>query len=196
MREGFLCPKCDNFAFLHTRQDQNELHLRRWFSFFLPKSTSSISRSQASIVQTYTQPYSFGIRIKLIICQIRHELSVTIQEISTSWKNVGWRTLYELSLTEKIQTQNVDACSRYNGTALAYKTWHHGWKRRSNIPNKTRRSCHSQRKLKHTTFVVIVAVVDLLELSTSIPTLSQTSRLKWNIKIYFFGDFHSADCWQ
>ena len=26
---GFLCPKCDNFACLHTRQDQNELHLKR-----------------------------------------------------------------------------------------------------------------------------------------------------------------------
>ena len=28
------------------------------------------------VVQAYTQPYSFGGRIKLIICQIRHELSV------------------------------------------------------------------------------------------------------------------------
>ena len=28
--------------------------------------------------EAYTQPYSFGGRIKLIICQIRHELSVTI----------------------------------------------------------------------------------------------------------------------
>ena len=33
-------------------------------------------------------------RIKLIICQIRHELSITIHEISTSWKNFRWRTLY------------------------------------------------------------------------------------------------------
>ena len=31
-------------------------------------------------------PYSFGRRIKLIICQIRHELGVTIHDISTSWK--------------------------------------------------------------------------------------------------------------
>ena len=30
------------------------------------------------------QPYSFGGRIKLIICQVKHELSVTIHEISTS----------------------------------------------------------------------------------------------------------------
>ena len=34
MRAGFLCPKSFNFACLHTRQDQNELHLKRWFSFF------------------------------------------------------------------------------------------------------------------------------------------------------------------
>ena len=27
----FCAPKCDNFAFLHTRQDQNELHLKRCF---------------------------------------------------------------------------------------------------------------------------------------------------------------------
>ena len=84
---GFLCP--------NTRQDQNELLLKRWF--FLPKTASSISRSGGifpSVVQAYTQPYSFGGRIKLIICQFRHELSVTIHEISTSWKNARWRTLY------------------------------------------------------------------------------------------------------
>ena len=40
-----------------------------------------------------SQPHSFGGKIKLIICQIRHELSVTIYEISSSWKkNVRWRT--------------------------------------------------------------------------------------------------------
>ena len=33
MRAGFLCPKCNNFACLHTRQDQNEFHLKRC-SFF------------------------------------------------------------------------------------------------------------------------------------------------------------------
>ena len=45
LRAGFLCPKCDNFSCLHTCQDQNELHLKRWF--FLPISASSASRSQA-----------------------------------------------------------------------------------------------------------------------------------------------------
>ena len=57
--------------------------------FFLPKSASSVSRSQAHLVnriQAYTQPYPFAGKIKLIICQIRHELCVTIHEISTSWK--------------------------------------------------------------------------------------------------------------
>ena len=39
-----------------------------------------------SVVQAYTQPYSFGGRMKLIICQIKHKLSITIHEVSTSWK--------------------------------------------------------------------------------------------------------------
>ena len=59
----------------------------------------SIAGPLPSVVQGYTQPYSFGGKIKLIICQIRHELSVTIHVISTSWKkNVGWRTLYYLAV--------------------------------------------------------------------------------------------------
>ena len=44
----------------------------------------SIAAPLPSIVQQYTQPYSFGGRIKLITCQIRHELSVTIHEIGTT----------------------------------------------------------------------------------------------------------------
>ena len=66
--------------------------------FFWPKSASFVSRSAAIlpiVVQAYLQSYSFGGSIKLIICQIRHELSVTIHDISTSWKkNVRWRTQY------------------------------------------------------------------------------------------------------
>ena len=44
--------------------------------FFLPKSEFSVSRSQDHLAmrsEAYTQPYSFGGRTKLIICQIRHE---------------------------------------------------------------------------------------------------------------------------
>ena len=50
-----------------------------------------------SVIQAYTQPYSPGGSIKIIISQIRHELSVTIHEWSTSWKKVGWRILYKRS---------------------------------------------------------------------------------------------------
>ena len=51
----------------------------------------SIAGRLPSVVQAYTQPYSFDGRIKLIICQIRHKLSVTIHDISTNWKSVWWR---------------------------------------------------------------------------------------------------------
>ena len=57
--------------------------------FFFVKTgvfCKSIADSLPSVVQAHTQPYSFGGRIKLIICQIRHELSVTIHEISTGCK--------------------------------------------------------------------------------------------------------------
>ena len=92
MCAGFLCPKCDNFACLHTRQDQNELHLERRFLF---GENGIFCKSIAGpLSESYTHPYSFGGRIKLINCQIRHELSVTIHEINNSWKNVRWRTLY------------------------------------------------------------------------------------------------------
>ena len=74
-----------NFAGLHTPQDQNELHLKRWFFFAkICIFCKSILGPLPSVVQAYTQPYLFGGRIKLIICQIRHELSVIIHEINTS----------------------------------------------------------------------------------------------------------------
>ena len=87
MRAGFLCPKCANFACLHTRLDQNELHLNRWFVL------AKIGIFCMSIAGPLSEgPYSFGGMIKQITCQIRHELSVTIHEISTSWRKTldGW----------------------------------------------------------------------------------------------------------
>ena len=48
-------------------------------NFFFVKIVRSIIAILPSVVQVYSQPYSFGGRIKLIICQIRHELSVTIE---------------------------------------------------------------------------------------------------------------------
>ena len=48
-----------------------------------------------SVVQTYKQLNSFSGWMKLIICQIKYDLSVTIHEISTSWKkNRRWQTWY------------------------------------------------------------------------------------------------------
>ena len=96
-RVGLLYPKYDKFACLHTRQDQNELHLKKWIAKIFCKS---ICWNIPNFVQAFTQPYSFGERIKLIICQIRYELSVTIHEIGISWKkNVRWRTLYTKNIS-------------------------------------------------------------------------------------------------
>ena len=46
----FCNPKCNNFACLLNRQDQNELHLKRYY-FFLPKSASCVSRLQAHLMK-------------------------------------------------------------------------------------------------------------------------------------------------
>ena len=46
----------------------------------------SIAGPFPSVIPAYTQPNSFGGRIKLIICQIRPELSVAIHVTSASWK--------------------------------------------------------------------------------------------------------------
>ena len=54
MRAGFLCLKCDNFAWLHTCQDQNELHLKRFI--YLPKSASS----QAHLAKRKRIQWSIG----------------------------------------------------------------------------------------------------------------------------------------
>ena len=59
--------------------------------FFLPKSASSVSQSQAHTT------YSFGGSIKLIICQIRQELSVTIHDpIFGFFFNFLWQLLFTL----------------------------------------------------------------------------------------------------
>ena len=63
--------------------------------FFCAKIGIFCKSITGPLSEAKTQPsYSFSGRIKLIICQIRHELSVTIHEISSSWKKVRWRTLY------------------------------------------------------------------------------------------------------
>ena len=56
MREGFLCPKCNNFACLHSRQDQNELHLKRWF--FCAKIDIFCKSICPNISQRYSSVYT------------------------------------------------------------------------------------------------------------------------------------------
>ena len=67
--------------------------IRSWRHFSSSKIRMQFSHTFCNNItqRCSTQPYSFGGRIKLIICQIRHELSVTIHEISTSWKKKNVR---------------------------------------------------------------------------------------------------------
>ena len=53
-------------------------------SFFFAKIGIFCKSIARPFSEAYTQPYSLGGRIKLIICQIRLELSVTIHKRSTS----------------------------------------------------------------------------------------------------------------
>ena len=85
-----------------------------------------------SIVQAYTQPYSFDGRLKLINCQVRHELSVTIHEISTSWKkktldgrpNIIISSAY-IKVFECLITDGRSFTRRLNSTLLyAWQTAH------------------------------------------------------------------------
>ena len=80
---GFLYPKGDNFACLHIRRYQNELHLKRWF-FFFAKIVIFCKSIVGPFPSVYAIIYSVSGRIKLIICQIKKELNVTNHEIS--WK--------------------------------------------------------------------------------------------------------------
>ena len=80
---GFSVPQMRQFWFLFTYPSRS-----KWASsekmIFFAKIGIFCKSIAGPLSEAYTQPYSFGGRIKLIICQIRHELSVTIQKISTS----------------------------------------------------------------------------------------------------------------
>ena len=83
-----------------TWPDKNRHWLQRQFCLFIYPPKSKLASSEKiifskSVVQSFIQSYSFGGSIKLIICQIRHELSITIHKISTIWKkNVRSRIPY------------------------------------------------------------------------------------------------------
>ena len=115
IRASFLCLKLDNFACLQSRQDQNELN------FFFTKIgifCKSLAGLLPSVVQAYTQPYSFGGRIKLIICQIRHELSVTIHEVSTCWKKTLDGGLYILNIIYNMTSSNNNLTIKVTGSMI------------------------------------------------------------------------------
>ena len=90
--------KCPNYASgPKSAQNSGSFWIRRLFNvskwassekkIFLAKISifcKSIAGPLPNVVQAYTQPYSFGGRIKLIIWQIRHELSVTIHVLGAS----------------------------------------------------------------------------------------------------------------
>ena len=85
---GFSVPQMRQFClFINTPRSQC-VSSEKIKIFFAKISIfcKSIAGPLPSIVQAYTRPYQFIGRIKLIICQIRHDLSVTIHEISSSRK--------------------------------------------------------------------------------------------------------------
>ena len=75
---GFSVPKCDNFACLHTCQDQNELHLKRWFFFF------------AKIGNSWTNWTLYGV-IPRSLCKIRlNDVSKMFNCWERRWIDVIW----------------------------------------------------------------------------------------------------------
>ena len=99
------------------------------FSATIDIFCKSIAGPLPSIVQAYIQLYSFGGRIKLIICQISHELIVTIHEISTSWtKNSEmsdpvYHICYKMAtdFVENFQAKNLYFQSQFLNSISLYK---------------------------------------------------------------------------
>ena len=98
MRASFLCLKCDNFACLHTRQDQNELHLKRRFFAKIGSFCTSICRN---IFQRCSSVYTIVfVRRKNKTNYLSNQTGVWFW--STSWKKTldcgPYRTLSNLIL--------------------------------------------------------------------------------------------------
>ena len=92
MRVGFLCPKCNNFACLHTRQDQNELHLKRIFFFakigiFCKSIEGPLSESKTHWMSTgfnyWTNWTLYGV-ISRSLCKIRLR-NVQLLRTTVNW---------------------------------------------------------------------------------------------------------------
>ena len=103
LRVGFLCPKCNNFPCLHTRQYQNELHLKKWF-FFLPKSASSVSRSQAQLAKRKCIGWLIGFNSKVFakfVAMVSPKCSIVENdnEVMLMALHTHYSRVYELFLT-------------------------------------------------------------------------------------------------
>ena len=95
---GFLCSKCDNFACLHnTRQNQNEVHLKRWF-FFLPKSSSSVG-SVSFVRKNKTNYLSYQTWAKCYHSWNKHKLKKKLDGGSYRFRDVSRKwVIYEIML--------------------------------------------------------------------------------------------------
>ena len=81
---------CDNFTCLHTRQDQNELHLKR--RFFLPKSACSVNRSHAHLAKRSSAKFTtIFVRRKDKTNYLSNQTFT--KKALVAEKNVRWRTL-------------------------------------------------------------------------------------------------------
>ena len=78
---GVFCAKKTTILFVYI-----PAKIEMSFIWKLPKLASPGSRSQAHFLALFKRIHLFDGRIKIIICQIKHALSVTIHEISTSCK--------------------------------------------------------------------------------------------------------------
>ena len=89
MRAGFMCPKWDNFACLHTRKHQNELHLKIWFFFFFAKMGIFCKSICRNISQRCSNVYTtIFVWRKDKPNYLLNQTWLTIHEIAL------WRTLY------------------------------------------------------------------------------------------------------
>ena len=84
-----------------------------------------------TLVQACAQPYSFDGRIKLIIYQIRHELSVTIRKKNYRWRNLYMlKTNWQLKMADivniydrHVHQHNRKKNTKFEYTYLAHEIW-------------------------------------------------------------------------
>ena len=97
----FLCPKCDNFACLHSRQDQNELHLKMIFFAIIAIFCKPTSQRYSSIYTT------IFVRRKDKTNYLSNQTWVKCCH-SRNKQKVKWRTLYISGGTYSLKSTSDD----------------------------------------------------------------------------------------